>query len=408
VRTNPLPSGPGLPARASRLKSVVYYSPSADVFAVRNGDSLAVRGDHVDADLTGSLADEFLAAFLSPGDARSRPDPSSADTAFEAGRLAALAAIGSAEHQALADTARRAGGLPWTPLDAISGPSVLFLEVVGRCNERCVHCYADSSPQNAAALDRDTCLRVIREGAALGFEWLQLTGGDPLLCPFLEELVLAGKSSGFRGVEVYTNGLALDARRVAKLAMGGAAFAFSFYSHDASTHDAITRVPGSQARTRAAIAAAVAAGCEVRVSIILMSANADHLEPTRALIESLGVAASAIGVDSVREVGRGLGHGVTLGPSRSWPGTHASRQIARATAAPGIRSAGKLCVSYSGQVYPCIFARFLPLGDVSRESLGAIVSRTQKVHAARTDGIDTLHQKLACLDCQLTAFALGA
>ena len=382
---------------------MVWYSSSTDVMAVRDGESLAVRGDHIDADLTGPLADEFLAAFLSPGDPKTRPEATAG-----AGRLAALGAIGSAEHQALADTARRAGGVPWTPLDAVHGPSILFLEVVGRCNERCVHCYADSSPQNAAALDRETCLRVISEGAALGFEWLQLTGGDPLLCPFLEELVQAGKSSGFRGVEVYTNGLALDARRVAKLAVAGAAFAFSFYSYDAEAHDAITRVPGSQGRTRAAIAAAVAAGSEVRVSIIVMPSNTDHLEPTRALIESLGVAPSAIGVDRVRQVGRGLGHGVAGGLAQAMSGTHASRQIAGAATVPGIRSPGKLCVSYSGLVYPCIFARFLPLGDVSRESLDSIVTRTQKIRALRRGGVDTLHQKLACLDCQLTSFALGA
>jgi MoaA/NifB/PqqE/SkfB family radical SAM enzyme len=377
---------------------MVWYSPSTDVIAVRDGELLAVRGENVDADLEGTLAEDFLHAFLAPTHEPARPGA--------AGRLLGLAAIGSPEHRALADSAHQGGGLPWLPLDAISGPSILFLEVVGRCNERCVHCYADSSPQNAAALDKESCLRVIREGAGLGFEWLQLTGGDPLLCPFLEELVYAAKSAGFRGVEVYTNGLALDARRVAKLAMAGAAFAFSFYSHDAATHDAITRVPGSQGRTRAAIAAAVASGCEVRASIIVLESNAGHVDDTRALIESLGVMPEDIGLDHVRQVGRGLG---VEGVAPVTSGAHVGRSsVAGKKVAPGMRSPGKLCVSYSGQVYPCIFARFLPLGDVAHESLGDVVARTRRIHAGRAGGIDTLHRKLACLDCQLTAFALGA
>jgi MoaA/NifB/PqqE/SkfB family radical SAM enzyme len=376
---------------------MVWYSPETDLLAVRDGTSLAVRGEDIDADLTGTLAEDFLEAFV-------------AQPGADGGRLAVLGAIGTPEHRTLLETARRGGGRAWMPLDSVDGPSVLFLEVVGRCNERCVHCYADSSPQNAAALDRESCLRVIAEGAALGFEWLQLTGGDPLLCPFLEDLVRAAKTAGFRGVEVYTNGLALDARRVARLAVAGAAFAFSFYSHDASTHDAITGVPGSHWRTRAAIAAAVASGCEVRASIIVLEANAGHIEDTRALLQSLGVAPEAIGVDGVRQVGRGLGLHGAGGRTLPLAGVHLGARSVRDARAErrGIHSPGKLCVSYTGQVYPCIFARFLPLGDVAHESLQVIVERTRRGRSESCHGFDRLNRRLACFDCQLTAFALGA
>jgi MoaA/NifB/PqqE/SkfB family radical SAM enzyme len=380
---------------------MVWYSAETDLIAVRDGTSLAVRGADIDAELTGTLADDFLEAFVAtPG----------ANGGADGGRLAVLGALGTAEHRTLLETARRGGGRAWTPLDSVDGPSVLFLEVIGRCNERCVHCYADSSPQNGAALDQETCLRVISEGAALGFQWLQLTGGDPLLCPFLEDLVRAAKAAGFRGVEVYTNGLALDARRVARLAVAGAAFAFSFYSHDAPTHDAITGVPGSQGRTRAAIAAAVASGCEVRASIVVLEANAAHVEDTRALLQSLGVAPEAIGVDGVRQVGRGLGLHSVGGPALPSAGVHLGARSVRDARAErrGIHSPGKLCVSYTGQVFPCIFARFLPLGDVAHESLDAIVERTRSGCSDSCHGFDRLNRRLACFDCQLTAFALGA
>jgi len=145
----------------------------------------------------------------------------------------------------------------------------------------------------------------------------------------------------------------------------------------------------------------------VRVSIVALATNAEHVQATRELIESLGVAPESIGVDRVRRVGRGLDviDGVELETSQSHTGGRASTEP---ETTPAIRSPGKLCVSYSGQVYPCIFARFLPLGDVANESLGAIVARARAAHPARASGIDTLHRKLACLDCQLTAFALGA
>ena len=71
--------------------------------------------------------------------------------------------------------------VPLTRLDVVrlDGFDTLFLELLGRCNERCVHCYADSAPSVEAALDRATVMSVLDQAAQLGFRRVQLTGGDP-------------------------------------------------------------------------------------------------------------------------------------------------------------------------------------------------------------------------------------
>ncbi len=372
---------------------MIWFSPASETVAVSQQDRLAVQGPAVQAELTGAYAEEFLRVFLAA-------EPSAA------GRLDELGALGSRDHRALAAVARQGGGRPWVPLTAYGSGSVLFLEVVGRCNERCVHCYADSAPEVTAALDRETCLRVVGEGAALGFERLQLTGGDPLLCAFLPDLAAAGREAGFRRIEVYTNGLALGPERMDSLARHDVSFAFSFYSYDAATHDAITRVPGSQVRTRTAIEAAVQRGLEVRAAIVGVEANLGHVEETRALLLSLGVPASAISFDRVRHVGRGRGHDAIV-PAESGGG-HAQASAEGA----GPSWPGKLCVSYTGQVYPCIFARSRALGDVGHESLGAIVLRARAVMSGSSPSpgrglhLLAMSDRLACLDCRLTTLAL--
>jgi hypothetical protein len=145
--------------------------------------------------------------------------------------------------------------VPLTRYNAVrlDGFDTLFLELLGRCNERCVHCYADSAPSVTGALDRDLVLAVIDEAAAAGFRRVQFTGGDPLLCEFLPEAVAHAAARGVAHIEIFTNGLALTPELLDQLAPHRPTFAFSFYSTDPQAHDRVTRTPGSHRRTLAAI-----------------------------------------------------------------------------------------------------------------------------------------------------------
>ena len=90
-----------------------------------------------------------------------------------------LARLGGPDHRALLDACQRGGARPWIPLSSSVGPSTLFLEVAGRCDEGCIVGDSDPTPQVGDALNIDTCVRVVREGAALGFKRLELIGADP-------------------------------------------------------------------------------------------------------------------------------------------------------------------------------------------------------------------------------------
>jgi MoaA/NifB/PqqE/SkfB family radical SAM enzyme len=391
----------------------MWFSLRSGFLAARDGRDLVVNGPACQVRLTGSLAEEFLQAFL--GNEGEGPQ-----------RLRSIAALGSPVHTALAEAARCGGGRPWVPLSSIDAPSTLFLEVAGRCNERCLHCYADSAPDVHAALDRNACVRVIREGAALGFERLQLTGGDPLLCPFLADLASEARSAGFESIEVYTNGLALSDERLNSLAAHGASFAFSFYSHDPGVHDAITRVAGSHRRTRDAIVRVVKRGLETRVSIVLMEANAQHAEATTAYLVGLGVPADRISSDRVRSVGRGALALHDLRRAPAIPPVAIPPVAIPPVAIPPVaippvamqpnhsgaesrcetsRWPGKVCVAYTGAVYPCIFSRRTELGHIAREPLASILDRARSRRATATD-VGALGDQLACFDCRLTALAL--
>jgi MoaA/NifB/PqqE/SkfB family radical SAM enzyme len=313
----------------------------------------------------------------------------------EAGELSPRLAALAGSHRAASALAQWQGErwLPLTALDAVrlDGWGTLFLELVGTCNERCLHCYAESSPTVKDALDQATCEAVIDDAARLGFERLQLTGGDPLLCPFLPDLV-ARAAGRFVATEVYTNGLLLGDRLLDRLAPHRPQLAFSYYACDPAVHDAITRTPGSQRRTRAAIERVLARGLVARASIVVMAENQALVDATIDELRGLGVA--HVAVSGSRAVGRGGDHDYTAAEG----GGHR---------AAGPRREGKLAVTYTGEVVPCIFNRRTVLARVGpRERLADALASLAAPGRRRLPQADPA--RLTCATCRLTELALGA
>jgi len=264
----------------------------------------------------------------------------------------------------------RAPVAPPTLLEFVrsTGFGQLFVELTGRCNERCVHCYASSSPEVESQLELAEVLHVVDEGAELGFTTIQFTGGDPLLSPWLVPAVQRAQERGFENIEIYTNGLALRPELAQALAQRGAQFAFSMYSHRAAVHDAITQTPDSWARTRRAIQLAVDTGARVRVNAVLREENATDLAALRTLLEEMGVPAGRIRADRERPVGRGQWDAQTQ-LDHSQPA-----EMHQASTGSGRR--GKLAVTYDGNIVPCIFDRQLILGSLRQgQGLRAALAR---------------------------------
>ena len=293
------------------------------------------------------------------------------------------------------------------------GYGQLFIELTARCNERCTHCYAESSPERTEALSEEVVRSAIDDAAELGFARVQLTGGDPLISDLCVPAAEHATKLGIAQVEVYTNGLALIGRSYERLAALGVHFAFSFYSHDAATHDSITRTPGSHRRTLAAITRAAADGLAVRASVIVMDANRDDLVPTIALLREAGVAENAIGADVQRSVGRGL---MTIRPKEAQleqllPNANAGHRVqARSVESGEADPSGRAAVSYDGTVYPCIFSRAFPLGRLPEQRLIEVLrdDTPLTVDLERLSHEYSERQtQLACWDCRLRATVLG-
>lgn len=290
-----------------------------------------------------------------------------------------------------------------------SGLGLAFIELTARCNERCLHCYADASPERGEQLPFGLLRDLLDQLVMLDVQAVQFTGGDPLLYDALPEALAYARHRGIESIEIYTNGLALSARLLAQLSEYEPDFAFSVYSHKADVHDRITDVAGSHRRTLAAIRRVLRAGLKARASVVCMRENASDMQGTFALLhEELGLPPEAIRFDRLRITGRGreAGNAPVAGNGGHLPQMDAGPDPTAPRTPPMRR--GKLCIAANGDLHPCIFSRHIRLGNVHRESIQEIIGRLQRYQTGRI-GEQTWFENRAvmtCADCRVIASML--
>ncbi len=90
---------------------------------------------------------------------------------------------------------------------------VVQIHPTRRCNLRCLHCYSSSSPDERDMLDLKALLAAVNELAAEGFNWLSLSGGEPILYRPLAQLLERAKREGMNTAMV-SNGMLLTPKRL--------------------------------------------------------------------------------------------------------------------------------------------------------------------------------------------------
>ncbi|HVV22899.1 MAG TPA: radical SAM protein [Pseudonocardiaceae bacterium] len=240
----------------------------------------------------------------------------------------------------------------WRAMRADGRITHLVLELTGRCQMRCRHCFADSSPRGGHGRMADAdWRRVLTSAAESGVGRVQFIGGEPTLHPACADLLEFALELGF-GVEVFTNLVRVSARWWELFQRSGVSVATSYYSASATTHDMFTGLAGSHARTRANIAEAVRRGVGIRVSVV----DIGDAESARADLRTLGV--HHIKTGRIRQIGRAA---------------PAGRKPSMADLC-GRCAQGQAAIDPDGNVLPCVMARWIRIGNVCRTSLAEILA----------------------------------
>lgn len=236
------------------------------------------------------------------------------------------------------------------------GARFAWLEITGRCQLACQQCYADSGPNGTHGTMRvGDWLRVIDELAAYGVTMVQFIGGEPMLHPELPSLIEHALDRRLR-VEVFSNLVYVPTALWGIFERPGVSLATSYYSDDAAEHATITGRP-SYARTRANIVAAVRRGIPVRAGVIEVHRGQ---RSAAAGAELMAIGVQEVGTDRVRQVGRAV------------RGTQPDTSQLCGQCASGV-----IAISPDGAVWPCVFSRWMTIGNVLEAEVIDILTGTE-------------------------------
>lgn len=126
-------------------------------------------------------------------------------------------------------------------LNTLSSPLMVSMILTQQCQLNCCFC----SQGGAKCQDMDLLLakRILRDLAEIGVGQIGFTGGEPLLYPHLEEIILFGADLGF-SMSLITNGLLLDRFIESSILNCVKTIGISLHGKQ-DVHDRITGMPGS-------------------------------------------------------------------------------------------------------------------------------------------------------------------
>ena len=166
---------------------------------------------------------------------------------------------------------------------------ILQWHITNSCNLRCKHCYQDDYTQNMNYNEATEWLRqyddYLKEQKMTG--QINLTGGEPLMCPFLLDLIgeIRKRHHGFA---LLTNGTMIDAAYSKRLAAFKPVFVQVSIDGDEATHNKI-RGQGQFQKTIEGIKNLKHSGIRVLVSYTVQKSNVGCIEEAVRICNDLGI-----------------------------------------------------------------------------------------------------------------------
>lgn len=162
------------------------------------------------------------------------------------------------------------------------------LEITQSCNMKCNHCYNISHSKSSEELLFSDACSIVNALNSMGVLSLNLSGGEPLLYPYLVELVRHASSCGLN-VGIATNGLLLSRRLLLKLKAAGLKTLQISIDYIGKKHDLFRGVSGAFDQATKALSYAVREGLCILLSTTVINQTVEDLLVLHSLAANLGV-----------------------------------------------------------------------------------------------------------------------
>lgn len=257
-------------------------------------------------------------------------------------------------------------------------PFELCIDLTRACTERCVHCYVPGF-QNVY-LPYEMVEKVLSEFAAMGGLKVKLTGGECMLHPDFERIVALARANDMV-ISVLSNLTCCDLEKTQAMKDAGVAVVqVSLYGMTPETHEAVTRVKGSLAKTLRGIEILQKAGVPVQIHCPVLKQNVSGIDAVARYGRERGVKTTFDAVMMSRaDHGCNESCGLSDAELRQFIGAHEDLPD-KLTVCPDADAdeavceigTSKICLSAEGKYYPCNGCYGLILGDCRNQSLAEV------------------------------------
>lgn len=170
----------------------------------------------------------------------------------------------------------------WEKMKRASNLISFELEVTGRCNNNCGHCYinlpAGSHAAKAEELDIRQIQKISDEAVSLGAMWCLITGGEPLLREDFFDIYLYLKKIGLL-VSVFTNATLINAEHIALFKKYPPRdIEITVYGITRDTYERVTRKKGSYDAFKAGVELLLKNRVNVRFKAMALRSNVHELQ----------------------------------------------------------------------------------------------------------------------------------
>lgn len=292
-------------------------------------------------------------------------------------------------------------------------PVSVHIEIVSKCNERCIHCYIPHEYKNQI-IDTELFFNLIKQCQELKIQHITISGGEPMLHPqFLSFLRKCRECD--MSVNVLSNLTLLNDEIIQEMMHNPLlGVQTSIYSIIPEVHDSITKFKGSLHKTMLGLKKLVDNGIPVQISCPIMKTNLGSYKGVRDWAKQYNV---SVGYDytligqyngetanlycrlSEEEVEEVIVDEITTNPNYRNELMDEATENRKKSQDDYICSVcnSSICVAQNGNVFPCAGWQGYVLGNIADSSLADIWYNSKKASYLRS-----LRRKdfTKCTECQ--------
>ena len=168
----------------------------------------------------------------------------------------------------------------------ISNKYLAFIEITNSCNMKCKHCMNWSVKNANDGFERKNILKLIDELYENKTEEIYISGGEPLLYPYIDEVILYANSLGIK-VTLATNALEIS-KHLNTIKKGVQLVSISL-DGIGETHDKFRGVPGAFDNCVKMLKLLKENNVKTRISAMIWKENIEELEEMIYLAKECGV-----------------------------------------------------------------------------------------------------------------------